>query len=99
VSTLNQSQKAFSDIRAADEPLPLSDRQREVYEYLRQVVAETGQWPTYREVCDHFGWSSDNTYQQLLKTLVQKGWIERKERGVYHFVTGTCPHCGQEIEA
>ncbi|MCR6700982.1 MAG: hypothetical protein NVV68_07470 [Dokdonella sp.] len=39
----------------------LTDRQREVLDYLRQQIDATGLPPTIHELMDAFGWASPNS--------------------------------------
>ena len=64
-------------------PGELTTRQREVYEFLREFHAETGYPPSLREIARHIGWSSHQAAVQVLKTLQEKGLVERDIRGHY----------------
>jgi repressor LexA len=54
----------------------LTDRQREVYEYLLAFSRENLYQPSHREIADHFGWSSPNAASEHLTALERKGWLE-----------------------
>ena len=57
------------------EPQPLTDRQREVLDF---VVANIGLYsPTVREIAAEFGWKSPNAVTVHLDALEKKGWIRR----------------------
>ena len=63
----------------------LTERQRDILEFIRQVQAERGVAPTHREICDHFGFSSYGTVYKHLSLLEKKGLIRRdwnQKRGV-----------------
>lgn len=55
----------------------LTDLQRRVLEHLVREHRQTGLWPTYREVADHFGWKSVHTPYLHVKALISKGALER----------------------
>lgn len=56
--------------------MPLTDRQLEVYQYLRDYLSERGFPPTLREISKHFGWSSTNSASCHLQALAAKHCIE-----------------------
>ncbi len=63
----------------------LTERQRDILQFIRQVQAERGVAPTHREICDHFGFSSYGTVYKHLSLLEKKGLIRRdwnQKRGV-----------------
>ena len=63
----------------------LTERQRDILEFIRQFQAERGITPTHREICDHFGFSSYGTVYKHLSLLEKKGLIRRdwnQKRGV-----------------
>ena len=37
---------------------PLTSKQHEFFQLLHQRTQESGVWPTYREIVDHFGYRS-----------------------------------------
>lgn len=59
---------------------PLSKSQQKVYDYLVEC-SEEGRVPSVREICDATGLKSTSTIHLHLKTLEEKGLIER-EHGV-----------------
>lgn len=61
---------------------PLTERQREVYDYLVEHIAAEGFAPTIHQVAEHFGWASDNAAHIHLVALREKGWV-KKTRGYY----------------
>ena len=63
----------------------VTERQRDILEFIRQHQAEHGIAPTHREICDHFGFSSYGTVYKHLSLLEKKGLIRRdwnQKRGV-----------------
>ena len=59
------------------EKLPLTDRQKEILEYLESFTAESGYPPTVREVCAATGLKSPRSVSQHLQALERKGYIKR----------------------
>lgn len=55
----------------------LTERQKEILDYLVRMVQEQGFPPTLREMMDHFGISSTNGITRHLEALEKKGWIHR----------------------
>jgi len=68
--------------------LTLTFDQREVYDFMRQFVKETGVCPTYAEICAGYvggekvikktRWPSGA--HRIVKALITRGWIERPYR-------------------
>src|SRR6202790_2403281 len=56
----------------------LTDRQREVYEFVRDKIRNRGYGPTVREIGDNFHISSPNGVMCHLKALEKKGLINRE---------------------
>jgi repressor LexA len=56
----------------------LTERQREVYEFLRDKIRNRGYGPTVREIGDKFDISSPNGVMCHLKALEKKGLITRE---------------------
>ena len=56
----------------------LTDRQKEVYEFIRDKIRNRGYGPTVREIGDHFDISSPNGVMCHLKALEKKGLITRE---------------------
>lgn len=54
----------------------LTDRQREVLDYLREQIETTGLPPTITELMEAFGWASPNAAAKHLDALVAAGAIE-----------------------
>ena len=62
----------------------LTAKQHDFLQFLVDRVQETGVWPTYRQITDHFGYRSPNSVTQNLKALVKKDYLTRDQDG-YHF--------------
>jgi repressor LexA len=63
----------------------LTERQRDILEFIRDFQKRRGVAPTHREICDHFGFSSYGTVYKHLSLLEKKGLIRRdwnQKRGV-----------------
>jgi repressor LexA len=63
----------------------LTERQRDILQFIREFQKERGIAPTHREICDHFGFSSYGTVYKHLSLLEKKGLIRRdwnQKRGV-----------------
>jgi repressor LexA len=63
----------------------LTERQRDILNFIREFQKQRGIAPTHREICDHFGFSSYGTVYKHLSLLEKKGLIRRdwnQKRGV-----------------
>lgn len=63
----------------------LTERQRDILNFIKDFQKERGIAPTHREICDHFGFSSYGTVYKHLSLLEKKGLIRRdwnQKRGV-----------------
>jgi repressor LexA len=63
----------------------LTERQRDILQFIRDFHRQQGVAPTHREICDHFGFSSYGTVYKHLSLLQKKGLIRRdwnQKRGV-----------------
>jgi repressor LexA len=58
----------------------LTDRQREIYEFIRDKIESRGYGPTVREIGDAFAIKSPNGVMCHLHALVKKGLILRQDR-------------------
>jgi len=59
-------------------PENLTEKQRAVYEFIRQKIRSRGYGPTVREIAAHFGIASPNGVVCHLKALEKKGLIVRE---------------------
>lgn len=69
----------------AKKPRYLTERQKEILEFIQEFQSENGISPTHREICDRFGYSSYGTVYKHLKLLQEKGFIRRdwnQKRGI-----------------
>ncbi len=57
--------------------MALTRRQREIYEYVRDFVAERGYSPSLEEIGEHFGLSSVATVHKHVHHLVEKGHLRK----------------------
>ena len=57
--------------------MKLTNRQKEVLNYISKYIDAWGISPSFDEVCSHFGFSSYNTVSSYLNILEQKGYIRR----------------------
>jgi repressor LexA len=55
----------------------LTERQKEILEFVEEFREQEGIAPTHREICEHFGYSSYGTVYKHLKLLAQKGYLWR----------------------
>ena len=59
---------------------PLTHRQRQVLDFIRDKVRDTHCPPTVREICDHFDIRSTNGVRVILEALEKKGQLKRSPR-------------------
>lgn len=59
----------------ATERRPMTDRQREVYDFVTGFREQRGYCCTVREVMHHFGMDSTNSAMCHLWPLRKKGWV------------------------
>lgn len=67
------------------QPLPLTEKEKMVLEFIETQLAQTGVSPSYQEIKDHFGFASFNSVQNYLKQLSQKSYIQianNQKRGI-----------------
>jgi repressor LexA len=57
----------------------LTDRQREILEFITQSIAGRGYPPTLREIGSHFGIRSTNGVNDHLRALEKKGYLQRED--------------------
>ena len=63
----------------------LTERQKEILEFIHEYRRERGIAPTHREICERFGFSSYGTAYKHLKLLQEKGFLRRdwnQKRGI-----------------
>ena len=54
----------------------LTERQRQIYRFIRDTIARKGVAPSYDEIRRQAGFASYNSVQKQLKRLVEKGFIK-----------------------
>lgn len=69
---------AFGPASGMDQFEQLTERQREVYDFIREKIKGRGYGPTVREIGEQFGISSPNGVMCHLKALEKKGLIVRE---------------------
>jgi repressor LexA len=57
----------------------LTDRQREILDFITQSIRERGYPPTLREIGLHFGIKSTNGVNDHLRALEKKGYLQRED--------------------
>jgi repressor LexA len=55
----------------------LTERQKQILDFIAEFQAEKGISPTHREIRDHFGYSSFGTVYKHLQLLQKKGFLHR----------------------
>ncbi|PIS09909.1 MAG: transcriptional repressor LexA [Bdellovibrio sp. CG10_big_fil_rev_8_21_14_0_10_47_8] len=58
------------------QPLPLTEKEKAVLEFIESQIVENGFAPSYQEIKDHFGFASFNSVQNYLKQLTSKGYVQ-----------------------
>ena len=58
---------------------PLTDRQRQVLDFISRQIERRGYPPTLREIGEHMGIRSTNGVNDHLKALEKKGYLERED--------------------
>ena len=61
-------------------PAELTERQREILEYINRKLDADGVSPTVQEIQWQFGFKSPNAVQSHLLALTKKGYIRRRRR-------------------
>ena len=54
----------------------LTNRQREILNYISEHIDKKGFPPTRAELCTHFGFNSPNAAESHLRALEKKGMIQ-----------------------
>jgi repressor LexA len=66
-------------------PAYLTERQRDIMEFIQRFQGEKGIAPTHREICEEFDYSSYGTVYKHLKLLQDKGFLRKdwnQKRGI-----------------
>lgn len=57
---------------------PLTRRQKEILDYIRNFIDQNGYAPSYREIAHYFEFSSTGTIAEYIGILEEKGYITRE---------------------
>ena len=63
-------------IDSTTELRPLTKRQQQIYDLIKEKIQDTGMPPTRAEIANFFGFKSANAAEEHLKALAKKGYIE-----------------------
>jgi repressor LexA len=66
-------------VRDEDDRDALTDRQREILDFITRSIAKRGYPPTLREIGSHFGIRSTNGVNDHLRALEKKGYLQRED--------------------
>lgn len=66
-------------VRDEDERDALTDRQREILDFIGRSINKRGYPPTLREIGSHFGIKSTNGVNDHLRALEKKGYLQRDD--------------------
>jgi repressor LexA len=66
-------------VRDEEPPRGLTDRQREVLDFITSSIRKRGYPPTLREIGSHFGIRSTNGVNDHLRALEKKGFLHRED--------------------
>ncbi len=62
-----------------DERVELTERQREILDFINRSIGKRGYPPTLREIGSHFGIRSTNGVNDHLRALEKKGYLQRDD--------------------
>ncbi|HJT82368.1 MAG TPA: transcriptional repressor LexA, partial [Chthoniobacterales bacterium] len=65
----------------------LTDRQRNVLQFIQHEQREKGVTPSTREIQNHFGFASQTSVMQYIAALERKGFINRQARKARALIT------------
>lgn len=74
-----------NDRPSRHKPSYLTERQRDILEFIQRFQGDRGIAPTHREICEEFGYSSYGTVYKHLKLLQEKGFLRKdwnQKRGI-----------------
>jgi len=66
-------------VRDEDDRDALTDRQREILDFITRSIGKRGYPPTLREIGSHFGIKSTNGVNDHLRALEKKGYLHRED--------------------
>ena len=64
--------------------IPLTDKQRQTYDFIAGYVQSRGYAPTYKEIAEHFHWKSLATVSEHMVQLQRRRWIVRERNRARH---------------
>lgn len=67
----------------------LTNKQQQFYDTLIAYVRKYFRWPTYKELADRLGFSSENSVTQYYNALVSKQFLKKDSQGNYTFTNPT----------
>jgi sulfur relay (sulfurtransferase) DsrC/TusE family protein len=67
----------LADLLAQDLRKPLTVRQRQIHDYIRDFIRDWGYAPSYTDIASEFQFGSLATVNEHLVNLERKGWIRR----------------------
>jgi len=70
----------MSGIQSTQDRKPLTARQREVFEFIKERIQSTSRPPTLREIGTKFDITSTNGVRSILHALAKKNYIERSPK-------------------
>jgi len=56
----------------------LTKKQRQIFDYISQFIGNFGYAPSYREIADHFGYSSVATVAEYISILEEKNYLNKE---------------------
>jgi len=59
----------------------LTPKQKQILEFIEKYIEVNGYAPSYREIADHFGFSSVATVAEHIENLKLKGYLSNEESG------------------
>jgi repressor LexA len=71
---------SMTSIQATQDRKPLTARQREVFEFIKERIQSTSRPPTLREIGTRFDITSTNGVRSILHALAKKNYIERSPK-------------------
>ncbi len=57
---------------------PLTKKQKEILDYIREFISDNGYAPSYREIAQFFELSSTGTIAEYISILEQKGYLSKE---------------------
>lgn len=77
----------------------LTERESQLFNFIRLRIDATGIAPSFDEMRDHMGLASKSTIWWMINALERRGVLHRQERSArsIKLTHWTCPHCGGQI--